>query len=261
LDLTVLTHGSASRSVFNEVLGISKKIFPFLGEAHFYSPEHLNWIIPYINAFELKRDPELMYAQKDLRHEEDNVEKFVFLQRMFFSDAHTLEIQPKYRQQKWMHHFKLLNLPAPSGLITQETVKTIMFELIDNNAELRKSFDMWLKNYQRKDFDIYRADLGSAFKIIAPHKYLWFIHDPAADEKFLKDLSLAHQKIIQRQIDWEIWGLYCQRHWTNEKQVIEHLARLIKVKAVIDPTLNYETLLQNIQEIFRDYFKLSRQVS
>lgn len=260
LDLTVLAPNRTSRQMLTEALRISKRIFPFLGEAHFYSTEHLSWILPHINTYELKRDPHLL-AWRGLSPQENNVERFVFLQRMFFSDAHTLRSQAKYRQQKWIHHLKLTGLKVPSGLITLETVKEILMSLVEQNQSISESLDLWLKKHESGSFDVYRENLGESFKIIAPHLYLWFHDDVTRDETFLNELKPEFKSIIQRQIDWEIWGLYCQRHWMKEDQVIQHLSRLIRVKKVLDPSLNEQQLMGEIEENFRDYFRLSRQSS
>lgn len=246
--------------MLTEALHMSKRLFPFLGEAHFYSTEHLSWILPHINTYELKRDPQLLEWQ-GLSPLENNVERFVFLQRMFFSDAHTLKSQAKYRQQKWIHHLKLTGLNVPSGMIELNTVKAILLGLVNHDPAISESLELWLNKHEAPGFDVYRENLGEGFKIIAPHKYLWFHNDVSNDEAFLKGLAPEFKSIIQRQIDWEIWGLYCQRHWMDEDQVIQHLGRLIKVKKVIDPSLNEKGLMKDIQDNFRDYFRLSRHNS
>src|SRR5690606_7492145 len=120
------------------------------------------------------------------------------------------------------------------------------------------SLDRWLEKHEAEKFDVYRANLGDGFKVIAPHLYLWFHEFEKNDEAFLQGLSPELKSILRRQIDWEIWGLYCQRHWMNEEQVIQHLKRMVKVKKVLDPSLNESRLIKEIEEIFRDYFRLSR---
>lgn len=260
LDLTVLSHNSLSRPLLSDALAISKRIFPFLGETHFYSPEHLTWVLPFINIYELRRDPELMRLM-GLEEQNDNIEKFVFLQRMFFSDAHTLKSKAEYRKQKWRHHFKLTEINFPYEIPTVDSVKSTIVKLVPQYQGIESALENWLQVFEQPNLDIYRADLGSDFKLLAPHKYFWFSRHAETDREYLLNLLSDHKMIVSRQVDWEIWGLYCQRYWMNEDQVVTHLSRLIKVKAILEPSLNERILLEEVETAFRSYFKLSRQSS
>lgn len=249
LDLTFLTTSYINHSFLKEILRVSKGLFPFLGEAHLYCQSDLAWILPFGNIYELKRDPVLWSkwqgSQLDL-----TVEKFVFLQRMFFSDFLSLHQDPERRQRKWHQHYTLLEFERPSVIEIKGIVHKLS-GLVGDDPKIQEALARWMKGAISPGFNFYEEDLGEAFKLLAPHLYLWFRDRPQYDIHFLESLSDFQKKIILRQIDWEIWGIYCQRYWIDEKRSLTHLDRLFRVSEVLDKDrdnhqlrLKFESLLK-----------------
>ena len=247
LDLTAVVKPHANREIFSLALSIGKSLFKFLGECHFYSKQHFSWLLAHANRFELLRDPSLIENTKFPLPENDSIEKFIFLQRMLFSDVLTLKENPIYRQAKWKHHFALLGIQVEEKMITTQVVRQKIIELIGEDPLITSGLDSWLLHIGKKDFDVYHEKLGEGFRVLAPHLHLWYFNENG-DDDFLDRLSPIHKKIIKRQIDWEIWGLYTQRHCMSPDQSIKHLSRLILVYGHLAPEINIAEMSQKIKE-------------
>jgi hypothetical protein len=222
LDISALAQQEVSSQRLYELLKKLKRVFIFLGETNLYRRDQLGMILPRMNSFELKRDPDL---EKLAVHERsfDEVEKFVFTQRMLFSDALTLNENPKYRQAKWKFHMNLIGVEAPSIIEIPFVIDTLK-KLSGFNPRISDSLDLWREHFHRPEFDVYRSRLGPGLKILAPHCHVWFqVHE---DRAFLQDLSEQERRLIRRQIDWEVWGLYTQKFHPSQTTVREHLKRL-----------------------------------
>lgn len=223
LDVTVVSRGSLSFEFLRSVLSGMKNIFIFLGETNLYQLSHLPIVLPRMNAFELKRDPVLKEFHPLIKTE-DNVEKFVFTQRMLFADVFTLASEPVLRQSKWKNHFDLIGYNSQGKFIDLDFVIDALKNLCDQNSRICSALDVWRSLVLKKDFDHFNNNLGEGFKLLAPHCHLWF---HLSDEKrFLEGLSEFERGLIKAQINWEFWGLYCQRYLLNRNQILEHLKRL-----------------------------------
>lgn len=224
LDITIVYKGVLPFSLLNEALRGFKKFFIFLGEANVYQFAHLGRILPRMNACELKRDPVLEFYRTKVKFP-DEIEKFVFTQRMLFSDVFTLRSEPEMRQEKWKQHMKLLGVDTKDKFIDLDFVLNVLKSFALNDSRICSALDEWKKRIFTPGLDIYQTDLGEGFKILAPHLYLWF---QSKDERpFLQDLGENDKKIIRRQIDWEFWGLYSQRYHLDHKSIEAHMKRLI----------------------------------
>jgi hypothetical protein len=199
-----------------------KKLIIFLGEANLYKFDHLSMILPRMNTYELKRDPRL---ETFATHEKtfDDVEKFVFTQRMLFSDAHTLFANPEYRQAKWKYHYKLIGITPPEKIEVKDVVE-LLKKLAVNSERICHSLDLWASQFSQDGYDVFRANLGEGFRIMAPQCYVWF--QKHEDRPFLQTLSDWEKQLLKRQIDWEVWGLYTQKYLPQQDTVKEHLKRL-----------------------------------
>jgi len=243
LDITLVHDGRVSIDFIRFVLTTLKKIIPFLGEANLYQADHLAKILPRMNCFELMRDPELQ--SRFLVKKDFNLgEKFVFIQRMLFSDAYSLKEHPLYRQLKWRNHFKLINYDFKGGVIDFQIVVNILKELSQNTPRICRSIDNWCENVFKDDLDIYRTDLGEGFGIFAPHCKLWF--NSSEDVSYLKTLTKIELEIFLAQIDWEVCGIYSQKFNLSKEQYRQHLEMLLKAKAI---ALNLESERQLFSEL------------
>ncbi len=250
LDITVFSDRELPAPFLCKALTLSKRVLPFLGEANVYCAVGLKALVTRMNTFELRRDPVFEALTKAARSE-DRIEKLVFLQRMFFSDALTLGDGPLLRQKKWRHHLELTGIKEPGGLLKTETIIQILGSLLPSRPGLSGSLGRWMAESKNPEFDVYHADLGEGFRILAPHLYLWFYHDrEAQDRELLKGLLAEERVLVERQIDWEICGLYCQRHLIQTTEVLVHLERLIKVRAVVAPGFDEAVEMKNLRALF-----------
>lgn len=242
LDLTILD-ASQTKVSLKDRLKYFKKCWKFLGEANYYQREHLQDLLPSCNRYELLRDPLLFELSKKLMVKEviddEGVEKLIFLLRLLQSDL-KLESFPHIRQKKWKQHWKELGFGEISFFTRQELLKKIS-ELTAADPRLMEGIREWDKLKGVRGFDVFHTKFSPGFKMLFPHQHLWF-HTLSESEE-LSDFSPLARKIIKRQIDWEVWGIYTQRYWLAEDNMLAHLNRLMKV---------YETLASQ-EEIERSY--------
>jgi hypothetical protein len=229
LDITLVYDGRVSVEFIHSALKTLKKIVPFLGEVNLYQANHLSVILSKMNSFELMRDPELISKYK--QHKRPSLgERFVFIQRMLFSDAHSLNADPLYRQLKWQNHLKLINFEFKGELIDFYSMITVLKELSQNTPRLCESIQNWSEKVFENNFDVYRTNLGEGFGIFAPHCKLWF--QSFEDVSYLKSLTKIELEIFLAQIDWEICGIYSQKYHLPRSQFQYHLEMLLKVQAI-----------------------------
>lgn len=229
LDITIIHNGNISLEFLQRTLVLLKKIIPFLGEANIYQTSHLPFLLPMMNTFELKRDPDL-YVKFNGTKNPTNAEKFVFIQRMLFSDAFSLKMEPELRQLKWKNHFKLIRFDFDKDFVDFDDVINVLVNLSNNNSKIKDSLNRWSLNFSEKNFDVYRADLGDGFGVMAPHYKLWF--SSPNDVVVLSQLEGIEREIFLSQIDWEICGVYAQKFHLPKDQVRFHLEMLLKAKEV-----------------------------
>lgn len=221
LDITVLYNEDLWMPGLFSHLRKLKKLIIFLGEANLYKIDHLPVILPRMNHFELKRDPELEALANHARTF-DGIEKFVFTQRMLFSDAYSLHENPDFRQAKWKFHFKMIGEEVPEKI----EVKTVIDVLkkLSKSERISIALDEWASRFHVENFDVYREKFNDGFKIMAPHCYVWF--HKHEDRPFLQSITDWEKQLLKRQIDWEVWGLYTQKYLPEQTTVKEHLKRL-----------------------------------
>lgn len=227
LDITVVTGKNFNETLFMDILKQSKRLFVLIGETNFYNENDLSWILKKANLFELKRDPVLSLPYlKDINPLRTNVEKFVFIQRMLFTDFRILHENPEGRQRKWRSYLKLIEEDYDDQVICVSLVMSVLIKLLGKNTEIESSLTKWLELAHKGETDFYRKDLGQGFRILAPHCQMW---DEIDVPTFVLQLTEIEKMIIKRQIDWEIWGLYVQRHWLDRNQSMRHLSNLRKI--------------------------------
>lgn len=248
LDVTVVGRSSISFDLLKSILAGLKKVFIFLGETNLYHYSQLDLVLPRMNVYELKRDPDLQKLNR-FPKQETKIEKFTFTQRMLFADVLTLAADSSLRQSKWKNHFDLIGYDHQGKTIDLKFVKEALKDLCDHNPKISEAIEIWLKHVFKPGFDPYHSDLGEGFKILAPHAYLWF-HLENRDKEFLDSLNEMEKEIIRAQINWEFWGLYCQRYNLNRQQILDHLHRLLKVYACIASKEESKKLEQDVALAF-----------
>lgn len=248
LDVTVMARSSMSFEFLRYALATLKRVFIFLGETNLYHYSHLSIVLPRMNSFELKRDPDLQAIHPVIKTDSE-VDKFVFTQRMLFADIYTLAADSSLRQSKWKNHFELIGYPHHGKNIDLKFVTTALKELCQHNPRITEALENWLQQVFKPGFDPYHARLGEGFKILAPHCHLWF-HLENNDKEFLNESNQMEKDIIKAQINWEFWGLYCQRHNIERDQILNHLNRLQKAYACIVSKEESKKLEQDIALAF-----------
>ncbi len=248
LDVTVVARSSISFEFLNYALATLRRVFIFLGETNLYHYSHLSVVLPRMNAFELKRDPDLQKFHPVIETD-SQVDKFVFTQRMLFADIFTLAADSSLRQSKWKNHFELIGYPHHGKNIDLKFVTNALKELCDHNSRVSEALEMWLLQVFKPGFNPYHSKLGEGFRILAPHCHLWF-HLENTDKEFLDGLNQMEREIIKAQINWEFWGLYCQRYNIDRQQILNHLNRLQKAYACIVSKEESKKLEQDIALAF-----------
>ena len=229
LDLTIVTSGNLDHLRVKDFLKRKKKQWPFLGEANFYDRSDLINLAFFINKFEKQRDPELGRYLPEIIDESIEIEQLVFLLRLLQSDRE-LEFNPRYRHKKWIQHLAQLGITI-GKTFNRSDLLDIICERIKNYPHLERGLRDWDVKRTRPDFDVYHADLDEGFKILYPHQHLWFHTD--SFQSFFQERDQFEKKLIKRQIDWELWGLYTQRFYISRESMELHLSRLLKVYAFV----------------------------
>lgn len=248
LDVTVVAKSSISFEFLRQALATLKRVFIFLGETNLYHYSHLSIVLPRMNTFELKRDPDLQTFYPAVKTP-TVVEKFVFTQRMLFADIFTLAADSSLRQSKWKNHFDLIEYDHHGKNIDLRFVTDALKDMCHHNPRISQALEIWLQHVFKPGFDPYHSKLGEGFKILAPHCHLWFQLENK-DGEFLAGLSQMEKEIIRAQINWEFWGLYCQRYAINRQQVLNHLERLQKAYACVSSENERKMLELDIALVF-----------
>lgn len=246
LDLTVILVQDVDRSLVENILKQFKKIFIFIGETNYYERDELPVILKRMNCFELQRDPELNKFLKEIKIS-TREQKFVFIQRMLFSDVFSLKSYPELRQKKWKSHFQLIDEKVCTEKIELVDVINLLKRLCDNNLRICDSLDQWVNQVFNPTFDIYHAHLGEGIGILAPQCRLWF--EGRNETQFLLNLSQSEKLIFQAQINWEFCGLYSQKDNLQPDSLKVHLTRLIRAYDLIDKQDAFQ-LRKDISETF-----------
>jgi hypothetical protein len=246
LDLTILGNAGTSLRFLRDILTAFKKCFIFLGETNYYDQNDLFFILRRMNFYELRRDPCLeAYSRQEKKP--SVAEKFVFIQRMLFSDANSLRLTPELRQAKWRQHLREVGFLTEGQFITVKIVVDILKDLAGNDSRINLSLDLWTTQFFKKDFDFYRAPLGEGYWILAPHLHLWF--EDGDERELILNLTAFEKEIIKLQINWEFWGLYTQR-LHSQKNVHFHLERLLKLLSLISSD-EADLLRREVSSVFQ----------
>lgn len=236
LDLTVMSK-TFTRSQFQKItkkLSFWKKIFIFLGESNFYFQDTIKDFLHIANPIEIARDPKLKIFYTLPPSEEEHY--FVFIFRNLFADKKNLINNPKIRQKKWASHFK--DNPISKENMSFFDDKIIIKALTEFSGIKDPSHkDEWAKafayilNIEELNEDVYSNPRPALVSVLIPHHTMWN-HDSLAS---LKHLTSFQKKVLEKQLEWEIWGLYTQLPLlTNNDQILNHLKNLQIVATSIE---------------------------
>ena len=244
LDLTIVGNASNSLVLLPEILSKLKHKWLFIGEINVYYQEDLKALSPFINWYEVNRDPELLDLLPSIKIEDFEIEKLVFLLRMIQSDL-ALEKEPHFRQRKWKQHFSSMGLEN-KGFVNRETLLSTIFNMLTGYEHLKEALKSWDLERQSQDFDVFQTKLHQGFKILYPHQHLWF---HSSSELVFENLSNFEKKILKRQIDWEIWGIYTQRLFLEKVSIETHFIRLMKVYRNVAKIDEHKYALNILQDL------------
>ena len=261
LDITVVAFKKnvpeQSRQI-STILNKHKKQFPFLGETNFYLNELIVPYAPFLNYYELLRDPELASRIGHVQYENDNVEKVVFLLRMIYADRLKLGKLTFLRQRKWKGHFADLGFIVPKNITVENILKNLL-GIMKLDVALEEKFVKAIHFVLTTELDeqnIYHIELPDLWKFLFPHKHIWFDFDREENFQLIKGTFL--EKVCLRQLDWEVWGLMSQLPFlpSIDENLIEHLKRQARASHALNPagemTLKVDQLVQ-VAEKFKNY--------
>ncbi len=246
IDITIYAHKKISnkqlRTLANRYF-IIKKFIPILGELNLYSKDTLSFFWPIANPYEISRDPSLKKISPDLF--KDTEHKIVFLLRMLESDYLNLVLNFKHRKDKWQKHFQSVEISSsPSSL--NDIIKNIQ-SLMDTEIRLANFYQEFgllrIKKFPFHEMDHY-------YKNTIYKKEFWLLCPQLAvglsthnnnlyqDLLWIQSLRPSFQKLILRNIQWELWGLLTQYHQTNSSNHLLYLKNLqsITEKLITLPT-------------------------
>lgn len=220
LDVTAMSTKRLTHDEFNLLykhMQDIKSIYPWLGEINLYAKEDLNLVIDLMNPFEAQRDRVLM-NQLDQLPTPSKAQKCVYLLRMLYSDRVKIKVVPHLRQKKWQGHFKQTGI-IHEGVITADTIKKVLFDLI--GPEVLATVDFFLdKNFRAEQ--VCHLDTPVEWGYFFPHLYLLSQRQPLKSEnEILKQIAIA-------QMEWEIAGIYTQRHWLGVEDYRVHFEGITK---------------------------------
>ena len=251
LDITIFTSREKyfyHASSIEKILKSQKFFFPFLGEVNFYLDSLILSISPSLNFYERMRDPELSEQLQDIKYQNLNVDKIVFLLRMIYADKEKLGRVSFIRQKKWKAHFQEMAFETPPKITTAYIVR-ILIETMQLPSDLEKKVSeaiYFLLTTELNDQNIYHIKLPELWKFLFPHKHLWFHSEK--EEKFDIVKGTILEEVCLRQIDWEVWGLMSQLPFLPniDENLIKHLANQGKASQLL---CNKNDLLKRIDEI------------
>ncbi|OUR93623.1 hypothetical protein A9Q84_19330 [Halobacteriovorax marinus] len=228
-----------------------KKVFPFLGEINLYLEDELKTFAPIVNSFELKRDPSLMEYLGNQVVSSTKYEELVFLCKTVESDQENLLSIPEYRVKKWQHHFEL------TGNQCDVSLSSLLNLLKEKSQSLGFDSDKFIEHYYTKNRtikkdcdDFYRENLDKqSYILLYPFRWIGssltcdsFIHDIEEIKSFSED----QLKLLEAQVQWEVWGLYSQ-HIHNLRQAtlhthLENIREMMEVSEYLRNSKAYELL-------------------
>ena len=250
LDLTILLRGPIGDDTSQKIqsdLDDLTRIFPFIGESNVYFEQALDFLLDFMNPFELERDPELKsLAFKGPERLDLKTLAAVFLFRMLDADLLSLTARPRYRVKKWLSHSgmvtRVLGKRYERDFLSSDPNVSILTELVLELLELKDPLRSEVAEQIARSFELKLAgkpawhfDYPPLMWILTPH-VLVYSREPQAIPAAPPELA----RFFIGQIEWEIWGIGTQYLLTKRKPAFfDHLLRLEKLLPVILPDTRY----------------------
>lgn len=198
-----------------------KKIFPFLGEMNIYIKSDEN-LIQAFNTLELNRDPYLKNVHSR-NNSGTHYERITFILRMFESDRVNLSICPKYRQKKWLSHFKAIGEDKLEVIEAKDIINFLSSAVSKESSKYKEGLESFLESGEF-NFSSSRETI-----LLFPHRWAVWVNVNGGIEEGIKKLglNLDERKIIQEMIKWELMGLYTQRFLLEDNQNLDFYLKLL----------------------------------
>lgn len=205
-------------------------MLPLCREVNVYTQENITFVVRNANAYELKRDPEFSsnYASITKSFEESNVEKLMFILRMYITDYKRLQKHPRTRFKKWLSHLNFIECSSSqmSGdSFTKDSLEQILVKQFSPfNFPIREILDA-VALYEEK---VSNLALKDQYEFVAKNRYLYLVYfNKFCYVNYIKNWQLTEfdQFFLIAQYKWEIFGCAGQIY-NYPKMIGVHLENL-----------------------------------
>ena len=251
LDFTIVIEDISEADIPVRKYKRLKKIFPFLGEINLYFKKELNSFSTITNYYEISRDPRLKKTLPTPADSSNIYQEIVFLCKTIESDQKNLRNIPHHRVKKWTHHLKLINQKSEVSL--EELLSLLAKrcnELEISPTEFLKDFYKLDRTIKKNCDDFYRENSDKKNYILL-YPFRWIGSSLTCDSFFhdieeLKTFTDEQLKLLEAQIEWEIWGLYSQ-YIHNLRQAtlhthLENIKQMMQTSIYLQESSVYDLL-------------------
>lgn len=195
-------------------------IFPILGEVSIYNQKHLDFLNKVANPYELARDPEL--AKRLDAPARSKYMATSYILHALFADIHNLNQNAQLRAGRWSYVLKDIlseyDTKVNFDKFSQEQIWNLLKSILDDS----RIFDQYL-NQSASDID--------PLQVLRPCQNIYDENGfkLSFNQDIFKNIELSrdYKKLIEAEINWEIYGIYSQLYFTNAKSNLFHL-RVLK---------------------------------
>lgn len=246
LDLTVCFDKEVSVKEVQRLersIGFWRAFFPFIGEVEYYDPPFIKALKPFMNPFELRRDPvgESLFLS-DFPKEREEAERIVFILNWLYRDAHKMRMDFHKRQKKIKRFCEILKIEREFSHLNE-----LIEALTQKYFPQQKKWCAFLKDFCSFDFT-QRSAANAFYEEFPEHRELFLIsfpqefigaalhHNEFEEAKILvRQFHEAEREIFLAQIRWEIRGLMgqCKRE-TNILNLFIHCENLLSLIEVLN---------------------------
>lgn len=280
LDLTFYGEQPLSQGqklALTKIVSFYKVFFPHIGEVAIYSSEQVKKISSCFNPIELSRDPllaEKLRNQGLVPSRMEIEDKVAFSLNWLKSDLHKMKYHFKRREKKIRRFLHLLGVrdinsdsPLPKNFdeLLDLLVTSVWKEINDLSggafyASLRKILSIGLRDFNQVN-NLYQENKeDQTFRMVfcALYPQLWMgpailLKKEKEDLHFLKKAPRLLLRIFEKQVCWEVWGLYSQQgQYLEEKERINlflHIESLLNLLTEIEETPMKHVIIKALKSI------------
>lgn len=248
IDVTVVLSSDGNVTTAAANLADKLHLCPLIKEINTYYPFSLRFTPKLINAFELKKDPDLSKIVKSSNN--SAADQFTYLLRMYFSNLAQKSFTSR-DLEKWNYHFSLVGKPQLSaslktGMGRAELLSVIASEHPQNIKEtIHYASESFLKHTELYDQYVHCKHKEILAMILPQH----FCFAETSGE--MKDQWI--EEIFVSQMSWEIWAMMTQPALFASKGPGQiHLKNIIKALSK-----NQNARSEELKKIAEDFERFS----